>query len=245
MGHLLRYFIIIVGFFTAISMLGFDLTKITIVLGALGVGIGFGLQGIVNNFVCGLVLLFERPLREGDTIDVNNGGSVGVIKKIGLRSTILETFDNADVIIPNADLISNQVTNWTLQNRQARLSVPVGVAYGSDVSLVSSILIDSAKNHPKILKSPAPYTLFMALGDSALNFELRAWLPDADDRLSVRSELYYEIVQKFAEANIEIPFPQRDLHIRSIETDILTNMSRKNDKSEQEVKDDIVTTSAG
>ncbi|MFV7769456.1 mechanosensitive ion channel family protein [Shewanella marisflavi] len=223
-GHLLRYSIILVGFFVAVSMLGFDLTKITIILGALGVGIGFGLQGIVNNFVCGLVLLFERPIREGDTVSISDGLSMGIIKKIGLRSTVLQTFDNAEVIIPNADLISNQVTNWTLQNREARLSVPVSVAYGCDVALVDSILVDCAKSHPKILKSPAPYTLFMELGDSSLNFELRAWIPDADDRLSVRSELYYDIVKRFSEANIEIPFPQRDLHIRSIDMGTISNI---------------------
>ncbi|WP_369434432.1 mechanosensitive ion channel family protein [Psychromonas sp. MME1] len=225
-SHLLQYFIIIVGFLIAVSMIGFDLTKVTIILGALGVGIGFGLQGIVNNFVCGLVLLFERPLREGDTIDISDGLSMGVIKKIGLRATIVQTFDNADMIIPNADLISNQVTNWTLQNRQARLSVPVGVAYGSDVVLVNTILLECAKNHQAVLKSPPPYILFMDLGDSSLNFQLRVWLADADERITVRSDLYHDIVNKFAEENIEIPFPQRDLHLRSVDLDVFKNLQK-------------------
>ncbi len=212
-SKLIRYCIVFIGFVLAFMTLGFDFTKLTIVMGALGVGIGFGLQGIVNNFVSGLILLFERPLREGDTIELNNQSAR--IKKIGLRATIVETFDQADVIIPNADLISNPVTNWTLLNRQVRLSVPVGVAYGSDVPLVVETILACGKAHEVVSKSPAPEVLFLSFGESSLDFELRVWVPDADTRLGVKSDLYHQIERAFREAGIEIPFPQMDLHLRS------------------------------
>ena len=211
-GKLIRYTIIFIGFILAFMALGFDFTKLTIIMGALGVGIGFGLQGIVNNFVSGLILLFERPLREGDTIELDN--KAAQIKKIGLRATIVETFDQADVIIPNADLINNQVINWTLSNRQVRLSVPVGVAYGSNVSQVVEILLACAKEHEEVQKSPAPQVLFIDFGESSLDFELRVWLAEADMRLRVKSDLYHAIEQAFRESDIEIPFPQMDLHLR-------------------------------
>jgi len=214
-GKLIRYSIVFIGILFAFMALGFDFTKLTIIMGALGVGIGFGLQGIVNNFVSGLILLFERPLREGDTIEL--GEKSARIKKIGLRATIVETFDQADVIIPNADLINNRVINWTLANRQVRLSVPVGVAYGSDVSLVVETLLACAKQHEEVAKSPTPEVLFLNFGESSLDFELRVWIPDADLRLRVRSDLYHAIEQVFRESDIEIPFPQMDLHLRETE----------------------------
>ena len=210
-GQLIRYFIIFFGFLLAFIILGYDFTKITIILSALGVGIGFGLQGVVNNFVSGLILLFERPLTEGDTIEV--GTSYAQIKKIGLRATIVRTFDEADLIIPNADLINNQVINWTLTNREVRLRVPVGVAYGSDVSLVVETILACAKEQKDVLKSPAPEVLFMNFGDSSLNFELRVWIRDIDERLRVASALYHMIERKFRKLNVVIPFPQRDVHI--------------------------------
>jgi potassium efflux system protein len=212
-GRLLQYFIVLIGFLLALTLLGIDWTKLTIILSAFGVGIGFGLQSIVNNLVSGLILLIERPLREGDTIEFNNARVH--IKKIGLRATHVQTFEQADVIIPNADLITSPVTNWTLGNREVRLSIPVGVSYGSDIRLVGETLLACAKANDSVLNSPAPHVLFMNLGDSSLDFELRVWIRDADDRLLVKSQLYHEIVQKFREARIEIPFPQRDLHLRS------------------------------
>ena len=210
-GQLIRYFIIFFGFLLAFIILGYDFTKITIILSALGVGIGFGLQGVVNNFVSGLILLFERPLTEGDTIEV--GTSYAQIRKIGLRATIVRTFDEADLIIPNADLINNQVINWTLTDREVRLRVPVGVAYGSDVSLVVETILACAKEQKDVLKSPAPEVLFMNFGDSSLNFELRVWIRDIDERLRVASALYHMIERKFRKLNVVIPFPQRDVHI--------------------------------
>ena len=188
-------------------------------LSALGVGIGFGLQSVVNNFVSGLILLFERPVRVGDTVEV--GGSWAEIKNIGLRATCIRTFDQADVIIPNADLINNPVTNWTLSSRQVRLIIPVGVAYGSDVPLVMETLTACAKANAMVVDFPAPQVLFQSFGESSLDFELRVWVKDADHRLTVRSELHQEIDRLFREAQIEITFPQRDLHLRSIDESVV------------------------
>ncbi len=230
-SRLLQYVIALVGFLVAISMLGLDWTNLTIILSAFGVGIGFGLQSIVNNFVSGLILLFERPLREGDTIELPGKERVH-IKKIGLRATHVLTFEQAEVVIPNADLVTNPVINWTLVNREVRLSVPVSVSYGSDVRKVGETLLACAATDDTVLKSPAPHVLFMDMGESALNFELRVWIPDADDRLSVRSRLYQAIVERFREAGIEIPFPQRDLHVRSVDESIAGLAQRQPEQEE-------------
>ena len=218
MARLVHYFIIFVGFLLALSSLGFEVSKITIILGALGVGIGFGLQGVVNNFVSGLILLFERPVRMGDMIEI--GGKWSEIKRIGLRSTTVQTVDQADLIIPNADLVSNQVTNWTLTNRRVRLTVPVGVAYGSDVPLVMETLVACATDHERVSTLRPPEVLFLNFGESSLDFELRVWVTDADYRLKVISELHQEIDRRFREAEIKISFPQRDLHLRSVDESV-------------------------
>jgi small-conductance mechanosensitive channel len=218
-ARLVHYVFIFIGFLLALLALGFEFTKLTIILSALGIGIGFGLQSIVNNLVSGLILLFERPVRVGDFIEV--GTNWAEIKKIGLRATTVQTFDQADVIIPNADLVSTQVVNWTLSNRLVRLIIPVGVAYGSDVSLVMETLMASARENSKIAATPAPQVLFLSFGESSLDFELRVWVLDADNRLVVSSELHQEIDRRFREANIEISFPQRDLHLRSLDESLI------------------------
>jgi len=218
-ARLVHYVFIFIGFLLALLALGFDFTKLTIMLSALGIGIGFGLQSIVNNFVSGLILLFERPVRVGDFIEI--GVQWAEIKKIGLRATTVETFDQADVIIPNADLVTNKVINWTLSNRRVRLIIPVGVAYGSDVSLVMETLMASARENSKIAKTPGPQVLFLKFGESSLDFELRVWVLDADDRLVVSSEIHQEIDRRFREAKIEIAFPQRDLHLRSVDESVI------------------------
>ena len=218
-ARLVHYAFIFVGFVLALLALGFEFTKLTIMLSALGVGIGFGLQGVVNNFVSGIILLFERPVRVGDTIEL--GGKWAEIKKIGLRATIVQTFDQADVIIPNADLITNQVTNWTLSNRRVRLSIPVGVAYGSDVPLVIEILMECANDSSMVVKTFTPQVLFLSFGESSLDFELRVWVLDADNRLKAKSELNQAIDRRFREAKIEIAFPQRDLHLRSLDESVI------------------------
>lgn len=220
-GHLIQYFIVFIGLLLTLTALGLDLTKLTIMLSALGVGIGFGLQGVVNNFVSGIILLFEQPVRVGDSIEVS--GKWAEIRRIGLRSTTVQTYDKAELIIPNADLISTPVTNWTLSNRQVRVAIAVGVAYGSDVPLVISTLLASAEEHDMIAKSPPPQVLFMNFGESSLDFELRVWVTDVDYRLSVASDLRQEIDRRFREAGIEIAFPQRDLHLRTVDRSILAS----------------------
>jgi small-conductance mechanosensitive channel len=238
--RLIHYAIIVVGFLLALGMLGFEATRITILLSALGVGIGFGLQGVVNNFVSGLILLFERPVRVGDTIEL--GGQWAEIRRIGLRSTIVKTFDEADVIVPNSDLISNQVTNWTLSNRLVRVTIPVGVAYGSDVPLVLETLAACAKDREKVATYPAPQVLFLSFGESSLDFELRCWVTDSDYRLTVISELHQVIDQTFREKKIEIAFPQRDLHLRSVDPMVIVKTSEA--KSEGIAKTTIDTKTA-
>ena len=223
-ARLVHYVFIFIGFLLALLALGFDFTKLTIILSALGIGIGFGLQSIVNNLVSGLILLFERPVRVGDFIEV--GGKWAEIRKIGLRATNVQTFDQADVIIPNADLVSTQVINWTLSNRRVRLIIPVGVAYGSDISLVMETLMACTRENSKIAEAPPPQVLFLKFGESALEFELRVWVLDADNRLVVSSELHQEIDRRFREAKIEIAFPQQDLHLRSVDESIVLKSTK-------------------
>jgi small-conductance mechanosensitive channel len=222
-GRLVHYALIFAGFVLALFALGFEFTKLAIMLSALGVGIGFGLQGVVNNFVSGLILLFERPVRVGDYIEL--GGNWAEIKRIGLRATTVQTFDQADVIVPNADLVTSQVTNWTLTNRQVRVIIQVGVAYGSDVPLVMETLIACAQDHEMVNTFPPPQVLFLSFGESSLDFELRVWVKDADHRLKVQSELHQEIDRRFREAKIEIAFPQQDLHLRSVDESVILRPS--------------------
>lgn len=231
MARLVNYAIIFIGFLLAISTLGFEVSKITIILSALGVGIGFGLQGVVNNFVSGLILLFERPVRMGDTIEIS--GKWAEIKHIGIRATTVQTLDQADLIIPNADLINSQVTNWTLSNRQVRLTVPVGVAYGSEVPLVMETLMACTEGNAMVARTPVPRVLFLSFGESTLDFELRVWVKDADYRLNARSALHQEIDRRFREANIEIAFPQRDLHLRSVDDSVRVGLPAKSFATEK------------
>jgi len=218
-GRLVHYAFVFAGFLLTLSILGLKITELTIMLSALGVGIGFGLQGVVNNFVSGLILLFERPVRVGDFIEF--GGNWSEVRSIGLRSTSVQTFDSSDVIIPNADLISNRVTNWTLSNRRRRIDIPVGVAYGSDIPLVIKTLIACATGNPMLVETPEPQVLFLHFGDSSLEFELRVFVSDVRNSMSTISELHQEITRRFREANIEIAFPQRDLHLRSVDESII------------------------
>ena len=217
-NRLINYAFVFVGFIMALGVLGVKFTQITIIISALGVGIGFGLRDIVNNFICGLILLFERPVRVGDAIVLQ--GHWAEIKKIGLRATEIRTYDNADIIVPNNDLITGQVTNWTLHGRMMRISVPVGVAYGSDVQRVIETLLACAKGHTDVAARPEPYVRFISFGDSTLDFELRIWIVDFDDRERILSEILQQIDQQFRAEGIEIAFPQQDLHLRSIDKSV-------------------------
>ena len=217
-ARIVHYIILFLGFLFVLSALGLEVTKLTIMLSALGVGIGFGLQGVANTFISGIILLFERPVRVGDFVQI--GERFATIRRIGLRSTTVTTVEDSNLIIPNANMVNDEVTNWTLSNRRARFDISVGVAYGSDISLVMETLMACAKEHPQVTKKPKPHVLFMDFGDSSLDFVLRAWVYDIDYRLKTSSELRQQIDRRFREANIVIAFPQRDLHLCSMEESI-------------------------
>jgi potassium-dependent mechanosensitive channel len=200
------------GILFALGALGVNTTSLAVVFGALSIGIGFGLQNIFNNFISGLILLFERPIQVGDYVEINNIWAE--VKEINVRSTIVQTFDNATVIIPNSDFISHQVTNWSFKDPRMRRHVDVGVAYGSDIELVRRTLLEIPGHFPQILKHPQPDVLFMDHGDSALIFRLRFWVHVSDYYRST-TDVRFELDRRFRELGIEIAFPQRDLHIRS------------------------------
>jgi small-conductance mechanosensitive channel len=210
-----HYAVLLVGFVIAATIAGIEFDRIALIVGALGVGIGFGLQNVVNNFVSGLILLFERPIRVGDMIQI--GDTFGEVKEIGMRASVVRTWQGAEVIVPNANLISNELINWTLSDRRRRVETGVGVAYGTDPETVLELLLEVAQEHPEVLSDPEPSALFLGFGDSSLDFELRAWTPAFDDWFRVRSELSVAINRALADAGIEIPFPQRDLHLRSVD----------------------------
>jgi len=211
-NKLLHYFVMMMGFLLVMSTLGLDMKSFTVLGGALGVGIGFGLKNFVDNFISGLILLFERPIKVGDRVVVDS--DLGVVKRIGLRSTVIQTFDYAELIVPNSQFISAKVTNMTLSSTTARLKIPLGVAYGSDIPRVIALLQEAGAANPRVSKDPAPLALMLQFGASSLDFELQVWLPDIIDLALARSEICQEIARRFQEAGIEIPFPQCDVHLR-------------------------------
>jgi small-conductance mechanosensitive channel len=212
LSSLLHYGFLLAGFLLALAALGVDLTKVTILAGAFGVGIGFGLQTIVNNFVSGLILLFERRIDVGDAVQI--GDVAGEVQQLGMRACTVRTWEGAEVIVPNASLVADKVTNWTLSDRLRRIDVAVGVAYGTPPEKMLDLLLAVARAHPYVLAEPAPVALFLGFGDSALRFELRAWTSRFDLWLQIRSELAVALYAALGEAGFEIPFPQREVRLR-------------------------------
>ncbi len=209
---LINYAGVVIALFTAIPMLGFNFSNITIVAGALSVGIGFGLQSIVKDFISGLILLIDRPIKLGDWVVLNSGQ--GYVKEIKARVTIIQTFDRSNIIVPNSELVTLPVQNWFYGNKQGRVRVKVGVDYTSDPEKVKEVLLMCAENHSSILASPKPYVIWEDFGDSSLNFELRSYILNSDNAHIVRSDLHFSIYKALKDAGITIPFPQRDLHIK-------------------------------
>jgi small-conductance mechanosensitive channel len=218
MSRFVHYIILVVGFLFSLSVVGIDVSKLTIMAGALGIGIGLGLQNIVNNFVSGLVILLEKSLKVSDFIELQNG-LVGEVIEINMRATLIRTNDNVDILIPNAELIGGMVTNWTLQDNIRRFRIPFSVAYGSDKELVKRAALEAAKQVDYTLdmlgKEPAVW--MTGFGDSSLNFTLGVWVMPAQVKrpTALTSDYLWAIDDAFRKYQIEIPFPQRDLHLRS------------------------------
>ncbi|WP_435137376.1 mechanosensitive ion channel family protein [Formosa sp. A9] len=213
----IRYFIIGFGIVLALSSLGIDLSKFNLMAGALGLGIGFGLQTVVSNFISGIILVFERPILPGDTVEVNN--LLGTVNRIGVRSSSISTFDGAEVVVPNNNLISNDLINWTLSNNTKRVEILVGTSYDSDPNRILEILTEVATNHQYTLQDPAPRALFNDFGDSSLNFRLLFWV-HYEFGLQSKSDVSIAIYNRFKAEGIEIPFPQRDLNVRNVPEDV-------------------------
>lgn len=202
------------GLFIGLQSLGVNLSSLLVFGGAIGVGVGLGLQNVVSNFVAGLILLIEQPIRMGDRIETSN--ALGDVVRIAARSTWIRTNDNVLIIVPNNDFINNAVTNWTANDPNVRISLPVGVAYSSDPEFVRTLLLQAAKEHPAVLKEPAPDVIFTDYGDNSINFSLRIWTSTrAHTPMVLKSDLYFALFKLFSEHGIELPFPQRDLHLRS------------------------------
>jgi small-conductance mechanosensitive channel len=213
-SSLVRYLVLLVGLLVILQTVGIDLTTFNVLAGAIGIGVGFGLQNVVSNFIAGLIIMFERPVKIGDRIVV--GGVEGNVVEIGARSTRVLDNDNIAVIVPNSKFITDNVINWKYNDNQVRFRIPVAVAYGSDVRRVSELLLEVAAADIDVLKVPPPAVRFMEFGDNGLHFELRVWsASQVDHRGVLTSNLNFAIYDSFAREGIEFPFPQRDLHLRS------------------------------
>jgi potassium efflux system protein len=224
-----RYMISVVGLVVAFDLIGIGWSKIQWLIAAITVGLGFGLQEIFANFISGLIILFERPIRVGDVVTV--GEVSGTVSRIHIRATTIIDWDRKELIVPNKEFITGRVINWTLSDRVLRLLIKVGVAYGTDTDKVQRLLMEAAESNPAILKDPSPSAIFTGFGDSSLDFELRAYIPNVDHVLTLRHELYTAVDKKFKAAGIEIPFPQRDMHVRTIKDALAVQQEQKMDPS--------------
>ncbi len=213
-ARIVSYIVLVLGLLIGLETVGVNLSSLAVVAGALGVGIGFGLQNIVSNFVSGLIILAERPIQIGDRIDLGNN-TVGKVERIGARATHVLTNDNIVVIVPNSEFVTSRVINWTHIDPRVRFRINIGVSYGSDPHVVEKLLLEIAGANPAVLKDPSPTVVFKGFGESSLNFELRVWSADMTHRAgALDSQVNFAIWDKFKEHGIEIPFPQRDLHLK-------------------------------
>ena len=220
-----HYTLITIGVLISLNTLGMSFTNLAIIFGGLSIGIGFGLQNTVANLIAGFVLIFERPIKIGDLIEIMDVNIFGRVSSINLRSTIIMALDEKEIIVPNSQLVMEPVHNLTHYNNRYRVHVQVGVSYSSDVELVKKTLLEAAQEHPEVIKEPtrnmenvtAPFVRFIAFGDSSLDFELLAWIPDSFKRFDIASDLHFMVWEKFKEYDIKIPFPQRDVHFYSEE----------------------------
>ncbi len=213
-GTIVRFVLILIGTIAILQSAGIDISTVGLIAGGLGIGIGFGLQNITDNFISGIVILFEKPVKVGDRVQI--GDIEGDVVNIAVRSTTIQTNDNISIIVPNSQFISNTVINWSHNDRSVRYRLPVGVSYSEDPELVRDILLSVANDSPSVLKDPPPKVLFTSYGESSLDFELAVWTQTHTDKPRIlKSDLYFEIFRRFKSQGVEIPFPQRDLHIRS------------------------------
>lgn len=240
---IIRFFLITGGFFMALLVSGIPIDRITIILGALSVGIGFGLQNIVNNLISGIILIFERPIQTGDLVELQQ--YTGFVKDIGLRASVIRTYDGAEVIVPNGALVSQEVINWTLSSRERRVEMRVGVAYGSDVKQVIELISKVLKEHPKVESYPEPAVLLDGFGDSSVDFRCLIWTVDIDHWLKIKSEISTQIYNALKEADITIPFPQRDLHIVSWNANMPSLENTKNTNSSPPTDVEIPSSETG
>jgi small-conductance mechanosensitive channel len=215
-GTIVRYIVLFIGIIVILQSAGINLSAVTVLAGAVGVGIGFGLQNITNNFVSGIIILFERPIKVGDRIEM--GDVSGDVIQISMRSTTIVTNDNISIIVPNSDFISSKVINWSHTDRNIRFNISIGVSYNEDPQNIRKLLLEVVRENEGVLNEPKPDVLFKDFGDSSLNFNLRVWTREYIDKPDVlKSQIYYAVFEKFKEHDIEIPFPQRDLHIKNTE----------------------------
>lgn len=234
---IVNYSLIFLGTIVVLQVWGLDLSSLTVFASVLGVGIGLGLQGIAKEFVSGLVLIFERPIQVGDFVEVS--GLMGTVERISVRSTEIKTLDQISVILPNSRFLESEVINWSHYSPISRLKIPVGVAYGSNLEKVKQILIDTAKEHREVLSMPSPQVFFTGFGDSSLNFDLLVWISKPYKQFQIKSDLYFTIDTNFRKGNIEIPFPQRDLHFRS--SDVSQGLSPELAQSLAKLSDSLAT----
>ncbi|MEZ5434072.1 MAG: mechanosensitive ion channel [Verrucomicrobiales bacterium] len=215
---LCQYAVITIALMMAFQIIGLDWSQFGWIAAALSVGLGFGLQEVVANFVSGLILLFERPIRIGDIVTV--AGVDGVVSRIQIRATTIINWDRKEFVVPNKEFITGTLLNWTLSSPVTRLVIPVGIAYGSDTRQAQELLLETARSCPEVLENPPPSAIFELFGDSTLNFSLRCFVPHPESRLETTHYLNSEIHRRFAESGIEIAFPQRDLRIRSVDPSV-------------------------